>query len=78
MAKITQLGTAVGMAVAPAIATGVSNSLAAQHKPKLEILSKGYIAASWRCFGSALTALVICLFGLNDIGRVGSAKKVEG
>ncbi|EGN92575.1 hypothetical protein SERLA73DRAFT_190930 [Serpula lacrymans var. lacrymans S7.3] len=74
----TRIATSIGLAITSSIATSVSERYNAQH-PTLapdspEVLMVGFRAAGWTCFAASAISVLIAIFGMRGIGKVGQMK----
>jgi len=67
----SQIGKAVGLALAQVIASSVTARSKYSNKSGPEALLEGYKATFWFCFATVIATIVICLWGLRNIGKVG-------
>lgn len=67
----SQIGKAVGLALAQVIASSVTARSTYANKRSPDALLEGYNATFWFCFATVLATIVVCLWGLRNIGKVG-------
>lgn len=68
---VSQTGKSVGLALTALVANEVTKNSVYQEKFSPEALLVGYHAAFWFCVGLILVSLVISVWGLRKIGKVG-------
>ncbi|KAG2168453.1 hypothetical protein JADG_008192 [Aureobasidium aubasidani] len=71
---ISQTGKSVGMALTLLIAQQVTANSSYADKTSLEALMVGYRAAFWFCVALIVASLVVSVWGLRRIGKVGLKK----
>ena len=68
---VSQIGKSVGLALAQVIATTVTARSEYRDKSSPQALLQGYRASFWYCFAINFTTLLIAVWGLRKIGKVG-------
>ncbi|KAK5131170.1 hypothetical protein LTR08_001256 [Meristemomyces frigidus] len=68
---ISRIGKSVGLALVAVIAASVTADSGYADKTSPASLMAGYKATFWFCFATIASTVVICLWGLRDIGKVG-------
>ena len=68
---ISQIGKSVGLALVAVIAAQITANSDYNDKRSPKALLKGYKATFWFCFALILTTVVISLWGLRRVGKVG-------
>ncbi|KAL9108189.1 MAG: hypothetical protein Q9227_007044 [Pyrenula ochraceoflavens] len=68
---ISQVGKSVGLATSAVIASSITVHASNAGQDRKQALLQGYHGAWWYCFAMNAVVLVICLFGLRGIGKVG-------
>ncbi|KAK5107135.1 hypothetical protein LTR62_001693 [Meristemomyces frigidus] len=68
---ISQVGKAVGLALVAVIASSVTANSAFVDQQSPDALMEGYRATFWFCFASVVVTVVLCAWGLRQIGKVG-------
>lgn len=72
---VAQIGKSVGLALTAVIAasTTLKSDYSDKHEPRA--LMEGYRAAFWFCFAISTTTLVVSLWGLRNIGKIGMKRE---
>jgi len=68
---VSQIGKSVGLALVAVIASSVTHKSAYIDKSSPDALMAGYSASFFFCFALSVTTLVLALWGLRRIGKVG-------
>jgi MFS family permease len=68
---ISQIGKAVGLALVAVIASSVTNNSKNLDKGSKQALMEGYRATFWYSFACIVVTILLCLWGLQRIGKVG-------
>jgi MFS family permease len=68
---VAQVGKSVGLAISAVIANSISESVEHSGKPHTLVLLDGYRGAWWFCLGSCASVVVVSIFGLRNIGKLG-------
>lgn len=68
---VSQIGKTVGLALVAVIASSVTAKSKHGDKTSPEALLEGYRATFWFCFAATVATVIICLWDLRSIGRVG-------
>ena len=68
---VSQIGKSVGLALVAVIAASITARSEYKDKGSPRALLAGYRATFWFCFALILTTILICLWGLRRIGKVG-------
>lgn len=71
---IAQIGKSVGLASSAAIASAITAKSEIKDKTSPAALTEGYHAAFWYCLGLNAASLVLSVWGLRKIGKVGVKK----
>jgi nitrate/nitrite transporter NarK len=72
---VSQIGKSVGLALVALIANQVTLASDHQDKRSPEALLKGYRASFWFLFGLCSTSLLVSVWGLRKIGKVGKEEE---
>ena len=68
---VSQIGRAVGVALSQVIATSITAHSRYTNKSSPPARLEGYHASYWYCFAVNVTTLLIAVWGLRSIGKVG-------
>ncbi|KPI41110.1 putative MFS-type transporter [Cyphellophora attinorum] len=68
---VAQVGKSVGLAISAVIANSISESVEHSGKPHTLVLLDGYRGAWWFCLASCAAVVVVSIFGLRNIGKLG-------
>ena len=68
---VSQIGKSVGLALVAVIASSVTANSHDADKTSPEALMEGYRATFWFCFATTAATIMMCLWGLRSIGKVG-------
>lgn len=71
---VAQLGASFGINFTAILATAVTMNSSIENKTSPHALLIGYRASFWMSFGATVAMLVIVIFGLRKIGKVGAIK----
>ncbi|EXK76869.1 hypothetical protein FOQG_18400 [Fusarium oxysporum f. sp. raphani 54005] len=69
---MAQVGKSFGLASSAVIASSITTKLEGGEKQNPEALLQGYRAAFWYCLSMNLVTLLLVLWGLRKVGKVGS------
>lgn len=68
---VSQVSTAIGLAVTSAITTTVTVNQSRDSLPSPDTLLQGYHVAGWICFATALIGLPLNFYSLRGLGVIG-------
>jgi hypothetical protein len=68
---VAQFGTSIGLAVMAVISSTITQGSKYRDKASDEALLLGYRAAFWAAFAWMITTVLVGIFGLRKVGRVG-------
>jgi nitrate/nitrite transporter NarK len=71
---VSQIGKSVGLTIAAVIASSITAQSSKGGIDSTEALMDGYRAALWYCFGVSVLSSAICIWGLRNIGKVGTKR----
>jgi Na+/melibiose symporter-like transporter len=71
---VSQIGKSFGLATSAVIASTITIRSSTGEKDSTEALLDGYRAAFWYCFGLSALAFIISIWGLRNIGKVGTKR----
>lgn len=66
-----QIGKSVGLALSAIVASGITERINSAEASESERLLQGYRGAWWFTCAATLTCIVVTLWGLRGIGKVG-------
>ncbi|EMC95888.1 hypothetical protein BAUCODRAFT_507807 [Baudoinia panamericana UAMH 10762] len=72
---VSQIGKSVGLALVAVIASSITARSPYADKRSPEALMQGYRATFWFVFACIFATVVICLWGLRSIGKVGHKRE---
>ncbi|KAB8345826.1 hypothetical protein FH972_022881 [Carpinus fangiana] len=71
---VSQVGKSIGLASSAALASSITAKSTAEDKKGPEALLEGYHAAWWFCLALNATTLILSVWGLRKVGRVGEKR----